>query len=149
VGPAEGTTAAAIEGTDSKGGVMDGERLDAAAAFYANTLAKHPDAWRAIRRTSAIVAAGDVAMESVRNCNFARDWPRERLVAVHEAGHSIMRFFLFSITNRDRMGEKNGQRNSGRNSAEHLFIGSGEGLETLPADASGHLFRRRGARGLP
>lgn len=73
---------------------MDGERLDAATEFYAGTLAKHPDAWRAIRRTSAIVAAGDVAMESVRNCNFARDWPRERLVAVHEAGHALMRFFL-------------------------------------------------------
>jgi hypothetical protein len=73
---------------------MDGERLDAATEFYASALAKYPDAWRAIRRTSAIVAAGDVAMESVRNCNFARDWPRERLVAVHEAGHALMRFFL-------------------------------------------------------
>lgn len=73
---------------------MDGERLDAATEFYASALAKYPDAWRAIRRTSAIVAAGDVAMESVRNFDFARDWPRERLVAVHEAGHSIMRFFL-------------------------------------------------------
>lgn len=57
-------------------------------------IARYPLAWRAIRQFAAVAAAGDIAVATVRRLSIARDWPRERLVALHESGHAIMRFFV-------------------------------------------------------
>jgi sulfur relay (sulfurtransferase) DsrC/TusE family protein len=57
-------------------------------------IARYPLAWRAIRQFAAVAAAGDIAVATVRRLSIAPDCPRERLVAIHESGHAIMRFFV-------------------------------------------------------
>lgn len=94
MGPAEGTTAAAIEGTDSKGGVMDGDNHEALMGIFRSVAESETLGWRALRQIAANHVAGDVALAAAQRRSYGRDWSWRRLVAEHEAAHVLVRYLV-------------------------------------------------------